>query len=115
MSMYPPAAHSYASLPGTAVSRQMPEYTEPGYEKRATNVMAFFSILAAASAWLLTGPLGSIAGLVLGLMALSQLKKREEDGKELAVIAIIFSAVSMVMGTVLLVGIINFVQSLPTI
>ncbi|WP_293698270.1 DUF4190 domain-containing protein [uncultured Agrococcus sp.] len=111
MSLYPPAPvrPSAAAAGAWASPRQVVDFTEPGYEKRPTNVLAFFSLIAAASAWFLTGPLGSGAGLVLGFMSLSQLKKREEDGRELALIAIVFSAVSAIVGTVMLVSLVTMV------
>lgn len=114
MSLYPPAPMraQQGMLAAQTASRQVPDYTEPGYEKRPTNVLAFFSLLAAASAWFLTGPLGSGAGLTLGIIALSQSKKRGEDGRELALIAIVFSAVSIVMGIALLISIINIARSI---
>lgn len=108
MSLHPPAPAGPARFgPPPAQARQLPQYTQPGYERRPTNVVAFFSLLTAASAWFLTGPLGSIAGLVLGFIALAQLKKREQDGKGLAMTAIVFSALSMVVGTILVVVIVQ--------
>ena len=117
MSLYPsaPVRPSAAAAGAWANPRQVVDFTEPGYEKRPTNVLAFFSIIAAASAWFLTGPLGSGAGLILGFISLSQMKKREEDGRELAMIAIVFSAVSVVVGIALLISFVAMVINSPVV
>ena len=81
-----------------------PEHS--GYAARPTNLMAILSLVAAASAWVITGPLGTIAAFVLGFIALGQTKARDEDGRELAIMALIAAGVSVVLGSLLLYAVI---------
>ncbi|MGO3648549.1 DUF4190 domain-containing protein [Agrococcus casei] len=75
-----------------------------GYESKPTNLMAILSLMAAASAWVLTGPLGTIAAVVLGFVALKQIKQRDEGGRELVIMALVAAGVSVVLGTLLLIS-----------
>ena len=77
-----------------------------GYAARPTNLMAILSLMAAASAWVITGPLGTIAAIVLGFIALGQTKARDEDGRELAIFALVTAGVSIVLGSLVLYGVI---------
>ena len=81
-----------------------------GYESKPTNLMAILSLMAAA--WVLTGPLGTIAAVVLGFVALKQIKQRDEGGRELVIMALVAAGVSVVLGTLLLISGIAMLSSL---
>lgn len=115
MSMYPPAPQA---APPAVAGWQRPQLgsaqAHRGYEPRATNTVAFWSMIATASAWILTGPLGTIAGLILGFVSLRQIRERGEDGRDLALISIVFALASVVVGVIFLISIVSLIGSMAT-
>lgn len=90
--------------------------THPGPK---TNLLAVLAIAAAASGTTILLGLGSIAAIVLGAIALSQLRRTGEDGRLLAIWAIVLGAVTLVgliaatvSGIAMIVAIVEQAQSL---
>ncbi len=63
--------------------------------------MAIASLVASCIGFLCW--LGSIAGIVLGIVALNQIKQSREDGHGLAVAGIAVGAVSLIVGLIFFV------------
>lgn len=86
-------------------------WSAPTHPGPATNVLAVLAIGAAAAGTTVLLGLGSIAAVVLGLIALSQIKRTGADGRVLAVWAIVLGAVTLVALIVsTVVGIAGFVS-----
>ncbi len=75
-----------------------PDYSAYGRPAQKTNSMAIASLVASLVGFLCW--LGSIAGIVLGIVAINQIKQSREDGHGLAVAGIAIGAVSLVVGLV---------------
>lgn len=60
-----------------------------GYQPKQTNVMAIIALVVTF--------IMPVVGLVLGVIALSQIKKTGEDGRILAIIAIVINAIQVVI------------------
>jgi hypothetical protein len=78
-----------------------PEYSAYGPPAQKTNSMAIASLVASCIGFLCW--LGSIAGIVLGIVALNQIKQTREDGHGLAVAGIAIGAVSLIVGLIFFV------------
>ena len=103
---YPPAA-GYPPPPGYLPTyAPPPEYGAPypgGYgapttPADGTNPLAVFSLIASVVG-LLCG-VGSIIGIVLGVIALNQVKRSGQQGRGLAVAAIVVGSVSLVISII---------------
>lgn len=79
---------------------QPPAWSAPTHPGPKTNLLALLAIGAgAAGATVLLG-IGSIAAIVLGGIALGQIRRTGEDGRLLAIWAIVLGAVTLVALTV---------------
>ncbi|MBA0049177.1 DUF4190 domain-containing protein [Mycobacteroides sp. LB1] len=95
-----PAAGGYPGYPA-------PGYADPyGYGAYAptggTNGLAIGSLIASVMGPFTCG-LGSVAGLIMGFIALSQLKTSPQDGKGLAITGIVISAAVVLFGLLFLI------------
>ena len=89
---YTPPPPGYGPLPtGYPAS----EYSAYGPPAQKTNSMAIASLVASCIGFLCW--LGSIAGIVLGIVALNQIKQTREGGHGLAVAGIAIGAVSLIV------------------
>jgi hypothetical protein len=70
-------------------SATAPQYAQPiyGAQPRATNVLAIIALIASCAGVVV--PLAYIAGIVMGFIALSQIKRTGEGGHGLALAAVI--------------------------
>ncbi|MDT5137038.1 MAG: hypothetical protein QOD58_1300 [Mycobacterium sp.] len=59
-----------------------------------TNRFAIFSLISSAVGWVCCG-IGSIAGIILGVMALKRIKQTNEGGRGLAIAGIIIGSLSL--------------------
>ncbi|MCH1884228.1 DUF4190 domain-containing protein [Agrococcus sp. ARC_14] len=88
--------------------------THPGPK---TNLLAILAIAAAAAGSTVFLGLGSIAAIVLGAIALAQMKRTGDDGRLLAIWSIVLGAITLVAliaATVLGVAtMVAFVQQMP--
>ena len=75
-----------------------PDYSAYGRPAQKTNSMAIASLVASLVGFLCW--LGSIAGIVLGIVAINQIKQTREGGHGLAVAGIAIGAVSLIVGLV---------------
>jgi len=93
---YPPAPGNYAPPPEYGA----PYPTGYGYptQPTGTNSLAIFSLVASVVG-LLCG-IGSIIGIVLGTIAISQIKKTRQNGYGLAVAGIVVGVASLVISIV---------------
>ena len=92
---YTPPPPGYGPLPtGYPAS----EYSAYGPPAQKTNSMAIASLVASCIGFLCW--LGSIAGIVLGIVALNQIKQTREGGHGLAVAGIAIGAVSLIVGLI---------------
>jgi len=78
-----------------------PDYSIYGAPPQKTNTMAIASLVASLVGFLCW--LGSIAGIVLGIVAMNQIKQSREQGHGLAVAGIAIGAVSLIVGFVFMV------------
>ncbi len=92
----PPVSDPNQQAPPPAGMPQNPNQIPPapgqpplGYQPRQTNTM---SIIALAVTFVIP-----VLGLVLGIIALNQIKKTHEDGRVLAIIAIVINALQMIV------------------
>lgn len=113
MTMHPSAPPAPAAAGWQRPQLGSPQ-AHPGYEPQPTNMLAFWSLVATASAWFITGPLGTIAGLILGFVSLRQIKQRGESGRDLALISIVFGCLSVVVGILLLVSLGSMIGSMAS-
>ncbi|MCR8670863.1 DUF4190 domain-containing protein [Agrococcus sp. HG114] len=79
-----------------AAAPQPAPWSAPTHPGPRTNTLAMLAILAAASGTTILIGLGSIAAIVLGGIALGQVRRTGEDGRLLALWAIILGAVTLV-------------------
>ncbi len=95
----PPAPPGYGTPPGYGPPPSgylSPEYSAYGQPAQKTNQMAIASLVASCIGFLCW--FGSIAGIVLGIVALNQIKQSREEGHGLAVAGIAVGAVSLIVG-----------------
>ena len=71
-------------------------WSAPTHPGPRTNLLALLAIGAAASGTTLLLGLGSVAAIVLGGIALSQIRRTGEDGRLLAIWAIVLAVVTLV-------------------
>lgn len=93
----PQGPHAPGPLPGAwAAAPQPAAWSAPTHPGPPTNLLAVLAIgAAAAGATILLG-LGSLAAVVLGCIALGQIRRTGADGRVLAVWAIIAGSVTLV-------------------
>lgn len=100
--------------PASAPPQPWSAPTHPGPK---TNLMALLAIGAAAAGTTVLLGLGSIAAIVLGCIALAQIKRTGDDGKLLAIWGIVLGGVTLVALLAMIVlgvsAFASFVQSLP--
>lgn len=77
-------------------ARPQQAWAAPTHPGPRTNLLAVLAIGAAATGTTILLGLGSIAAIVLGAIALSQIRRTGEDGRLLAVWAIVLGAVTVV-------------------
>ncbi|MFA4840709.1 MAG: DUF4190 domain-containing protein [Agrococcus sp.] len=94
-------------------------WAAPTHPGPRTNLLAVLAIVAAASGTTILLGFGSIAAIVLGAVALSQLRRTGGDGRLLAIWAIVLGVVTLVAliaaavtGIAMIVGIVEQAQSL---
>jgi hypothetical protein len=79
----------------------LPEYSAYGQPTQKTNSMAIASLVSSLIGFLCW--LGAIGGIVLGIVALNQIKQTREQGHGLAVAGIAIGALSLVVGLIFFV------------
>jgi hypothetical protein len=87
-------------------------WSAPTHPGPRTSTMAVMAILAAAAGTTVLVGLGSIAAIVLGAIALAQIRRTGEDGRLLAIWAIVLGAVTLVALTIATIVGIGMVVSL---
>jgi hypothetical protein len=95
---YPPPPAPYGPPP---TGYPAPDYSMYGPPAQKTNSMAIASLVASLVGFLCW--LGSIAGIVLGIVAMNQIKQNREEGHGLAVAGIAIGAVSLIVGFIFMV------------
>ena len=95
---YPPPPPGYAPPP---TGSPAPEYSAYGPPAQKTNSMAIASLVASLIGFLCW--IGSIAGIVLGIIAMNQIKQTREEGHGLAIAGIAIGALSLVVGLIFFV------------
>jgi hypothetical protein len=95
---YPPPPGPYGPPP---TGYPAPDYSIYGPPAQKTNSMAIASLVASLVGFLCW--LGSIAGIVLGIVAMNQIKQNREQGHGLAVAGIAIGAVSLIVGFIFMV------------
>ena len=78
-----------------------PDYSIYGPPAQKTNSMAIASLVASLVGFVCW--LGSIAGIVLGIVAMNQIKQNRDEGHGLAVAGIAIGAVSLIVGFIFMV------------
>ncbi|WP_413316843.1 DUF4190 domain-containing protein [Agrococcus sp. 1P02AA] len=105
---------SFAPQPAFAPPQQWSAPTHPGPK---TNLMALLAIGAAAAGTTVLLGLGSIAAIVLGCIALAQIKRTGDDGRLLAFWGIALGALTLVALLAMIVlgvsAFASFTQTLP--
>jgi Domain of unknown function (DUF4190) len=94
-------------------------WAAPTHPGPRTNLLAVLAIAAAASGTTILLGFGSIAAIVLGAIALSQLRRTGEDGRLLAIWAIVLGAATLVgliaatvSGIAMIAGLVEQAQTL---
>lgn len=78
-----------------------PVQPRPVVQPKKTNEMCIIGLAVAAFSFLFNGyGIVSIAGLVLSIIGLKDCKKKNEDGKTIAIIGICISAVTILLAVV---------------
>lgn len=88
-------------------------YGPPGYPQlagRHTNSLAIAS-LCCGIGQVLAGAIAGIVAIVLGLMALRQIKETGEDGRGMAVAGIVLGIVGIVMTALLVIVLLAVIRS----
>lgn len=75
---------------------QPAQWSSPTHPGPRTNLLAVLAIAAAAAGTTIFLGLGSIAGIVLGAIALAQIRRTGDDGRLLAIWSIVLGAVTLV-------------------
>lgn len=88
----PYAAAPYAAAPYAAPPTLWTAPTHPGPK---TSTMALLAILAAVAGTSILLGIGSIAAIVLGLIALGQIRRTGDDGRLLALWAVILGGITL--------------------
>ncbi|WP_072312749.1 DUF4190 domain-containing protein [Agrococcus sp. Marseille-P2731] len=105
------------AFPPRPAFAQPPAWSAPTHPGPKTNLMALLAIGAAAAGTTVLLGLGSIAAIVLGCIALAQIKRTGDDGKLLAIWGIVLGGVTLVALLAMIVlgvsAFASFVQSLP--
>lgn len=75
---------------------QAPTWSAPTHPGPKTNVLAIVAILAAAAGATIMLGIGSIAAIVLGFIALAQIRRTGDDGRVLAIWSVVLGLVTLV-------------------
>jgi Domain of unknown function (DUF4190) len=99
-SAVPPPPPGYASTgPSYQAPQGVPPYVAPtGYAATGTNGLAIASLVVSLCVFL--SGVNAIVGLVLGIVALKQVRTSQQDGRGLAIAGIVISAIQLVLGLV---------------
>ncbi|WP_197376557.1 DUF4190 domain-containing protein [Mycolicibacterium baixiangningiae] len=92
---YPPPPPGYPPY-GAAPYGAAPYGAAPYGAAPRTNPLAIWSLVASLIGFVCC--LGSVAGIVLGVMSLNQIKQKQEEGQGLAIAGIAVGAVSLIAG-----------------
>lgn len=102
---------------GPPAGPQPRAWSAPTHPGPKTNTLAVLAIAAAAAGTTLFPGLGSAAAIVLGFIALSQIRRTGDDGRLLAIWAIVLGAVTLIaiaVATVIGIGMmVTLVQQSP--
>jgi len=74
---------------------------QPYVPSRPTNGMAIASLICSVAGWILLPLIGGIAGVILGHIATSQIRRTKEDGRGLAVAGLVVGYIQI--GVILIV------------
>lgn len=95
-------------------------FRSPTHPGPRTDALAIWAIASAAAGTTILVGLGSIAAIVLGLIALSRIRRSGDDGRLLAVWAVILGAVTLVAliaatvaGIAMIVTVVGGMQGMP--
>ncbi len=111
----PPVAPPYAG--GSPAGYAPAAYPPPpagysGYEQQKTNVLAIVSMIASIVGFVWILPfIGSVAGIIMGHIALSKIKRTGEKGRGMALAGVIVGYVGLalvILGTILIIGFITW-------
>ncbi|GEK79860.1 DUF4190 domain-containing protein [Agrococcus baldri] len=112
------SATAWPQQQGWSAPPAQPAWRAPTHPGPATNLMALLAIGAAALGTTVFLGLGSIAAVVLGFIALAQIRRTGDDGRLLAIWAIVLGGVTLlalIVGAVIGIGaIVAFSQQLAT-
>ncbi|WP_232498009.1 DUF4190 domain-containing protein [Agromyces humatus] len=111
-----PSAPAYGAPAAPAYGQPAPAYGQPAGAK--TNVLAIISLIASIAAFVILPFIGSIAGVICGHIALSQIKKTGEQGRGMAVAGLIVGYVGIVLaiiGTIVFFAIIASIAANPNL
>lgn len=96
-----------AQPPVPSAQPQSPTFSAPTHPGPKTNALAIVAILAAAAGATIMLGIGSIAAIVLGFIALAQIRRTGDDGRVLALWSIVLGIVTLaalIAATVLGIG-----------
>ncbi len=87
-------------------------WTSPTHPGPRTNLLAMLAIGSAAAGTTVLLGLGSIAAIVLGCIALAQIRRTGDDGRLLAIWAIVLGAVTLVALVAATIGLVAMLATL---
>ena len=91
----PPPPGGYGLPSSSGLGAPQPLGYPPAPPGNATNRFAIYSLISSGVGWVCCGA-GSIAGIILGVLALKQIKRTGEGGRGLAIAAIVIGSLSLV-------------------
>ncbi|WP_424448056.1 DUF4190 domain-containing protein [Microbacterium arborescens] len=111
----PPPAPPYATPPQQQQAYQPSGYPPPaygygGYPQQRTNTLAVVSMIASIVGFIWILPvIGSIAGVVMGHISLSQIKRTNEKGRGMALAGLIVGYAGLVLAIVGIIVVASFI------
>lgn len=110
----PPPAPPYATPPQQQAYQPAgyppPAYGYGGYPQQKTNTLAVVSMIASIVGFIWILPvIGSIAGVVMGHISLSQIKRTNEKGRGMALAGLIVGYAGLVLAIVGLIVVASFI------
>lgn len=111
----PPPAPPYATPPQQQQAYQPSGYPPPaygygGYPQQKTNTLAVVSMIASIVGFIWILPvIGSIAGVVMGHISLSQIKRTNEKGRGMALAGLIVGYAGLVLAIVGIIVVASFI------
>jgi hypothetical protein len=110
----PPPAPPYATPPQQQAYQPAgyppPAYGHGGYQPQKTNTLAIVSMIASIVGFIWLLPvIGSVAGVIMGHISLSQIKRTNENGRGMALAGLIVGYAGLALAIVGIIIVASFI------